>query len=307
MANYPIAAEHPDLDTAAYIPILYAAKLLVEFYKATVFGVIANTDYEGMIKDMGSEVKIRLLPEIVINDYVKGQNLNYDNPEPSSISLLIDKGKYFALSINEVDRKQVDIEFVSQWARHGSSELKPKVDYDVLSNIYGDAHASNKGASAGVESGDINLGVSGTPLQATTSNILDIIVNCGVVLDEQNVPEEGRWMVLPAWACGLIKRSDLKDASLAGDGTSILRNGRVGMVDRFTIYMSNNIAKTTDGSDTVFNAIFGHKVGLTFASQIVKEETLKNPNDFGDLLRALHVYGYKVVKSKAIGHLYIKK
>ena len=46
MAVYPVAAGHPDL-SGTYIPTLYAAKLLVEFYKATVFGAISNTDYEG--------------------------------------------------------------------------------------------------------------------------------------------------------------------------------------------------------------------------------------------------------------------
>lgn len=46
MAVYPVAAGHPDL-SGTMIPTLYAMKLLVEFYKATVFGAIANTDYEG--------------------------------------------------------------------------------------------------------------------------------------------------------------------------------------------------------------------------------------------------------------------
>jgi len=33
--------------TMRYIPELYSGKLLVKFYSATVFGAIANTDYEG--------------------------------------------------------------------------------------------------------------------------------------------------------------------------------------------------------------------------------------------------------------------
>ncbi len=49
------------------------------------------------------------------------------------------------------------------------------------------------------------------------------------------------WCCHP-WVCGMIKKSELKDASLAGDGTSIVRNGRLGIIDRFTLYCSNNLA-----------------------------------------------------------------
>ena len=68
--------------------------------------------------------------------------------------------------------------------------------------------------------------------------------------------------------------------------------------------MSNNIDTTTDGDYTVFNCMFGHKCAITFASQLVKNESLKNPNDFGDLLRGLQVYGYETIKTEALGHLY---
>jgi len=100
----------------------------------------------------------------------------------------------------------------------------------------------------------------------------------------------------------------LQDASLAGDGTSILRNGRIGSIDRFTIYMSNNLSKSTDGGAQVTNMIFGHMSGLTFASQLTKNEgPMRSEFTFGDKYRGLQVYGYKVVKKEAMGHFYAKK
>ncbi|HKJ72978.1 MAG TPA: hypothetical protein VKA19_02585, partial [Alphaproteobacteria bacterium] len=107
------------------------------------------------------------------------------------------------------------------------------------------------------------------------TNVLDFIADLGSVLDEQNVPESDRWLVAPPWFTNLIKKSDLKDASLSGDNTSIMRNGRLGMIDRFTIYQSNLMAKTTDGSYSVTNMIAGHKSALTFASQLLNNETLR--------------------------------
>ena len=65
----------------------------------------------------------------------------------------------------------------------------------------------------------------------------------GTVLDEANCPEQNRFLVIPAKMAGLIKQSDLKDASITGDGSTPLRNGRLGMIDRFTVYVSHNLKK----------------------------------------------------------------
>jgi hypothetical protein len=103
----------------------------------------------------------------------------------------------------------------------------------------------------------------------------------------------------------LIKRSELRDASLTGDGVSMLRNGRLGMIDRFTLYASNLLPfSSTDGAHSMF---FGHSHGLTFASQLTKVETLRAESTFGTILRGLQVFGFKVVDGTSIGILYGKK
>ena len=66
----------------------------------------------------------------------------------------------------------------------------------------------------------------------------------GIVLDEANCPETGRKLVVPAWFAGQVKKSELKDASLSGDSVSIARNGRLGIIDRFEVYVSNLLPKT---------------------------------------------------------------
>lgn len=303
-SNRTVSAQAAD---SRFIPELWSSKLVEKFYDATVLAAISNTDYEGEIQDHGDKVIIRTRPDITINDYEKGMTLSYETPESTSTDLLIDKGKYFGFTADDVDRVQSDLALLDEWGTDASEQMKIAIDTDVLGSVYGSVAAENTGATAGKISGDINLGATGTPVALTKDNILDTLVDLGTVLDEQNVPESGRWVILPAWACGLIKKSDLKDASLAGDGTSILRNGRMGMIDRFELFNSNLLATTTDGVDNVFNIMAGHKSGLTFASQMTKMETLRNPNKFGDLVRGLQVYGYKVIKPESIAHLYAKK
>ena len=294
----PVAAGHPQLSGVTIPNAIWSGKLLVKFYEATVLAAIANTEYEGEIASQGDKVIIRTTPSITIRDYSKGMTLQTERPEPETVELDIDRGKYWQLVADDVDKFQSDYNYVDDWTRDASEQLKITIDTQVLADIYADASASNSGLTAGVRSSSYNLGVTGTPFTLDKTNILDFIVNMGSVLDEQNVPESDRWLILPVWACGMIKKSDLKDASLSGDQTSIMRNGQIGMIDRFMIYRSNLLA--VSGVET--NIIAGHKSGLTFASQMLNSETLRAESTFGTLVRGLQVYGYKVIKSESIVH-----
>jgi hypothetical protein len=131
----------------------------------------------------------------------------------------------------------------------------------------------------------------------------------GQALDEQNIPETGRWVVMPTWAATLVKRSELRQAYLSGDSVSILRNGRLGMVDRFTLYTSNLLPFGTSASlvSGEFVIYAGHAHGLTFASQVTKVETMRSEMTFGNLLRGLQVYGYKVLDGTALVQAVVTK
>jgi hypothetical protein len=303
---YPVAAGTESM-SGKYIPEIWSSNLLVKFYENTCLAKISNTEYEGQIQKAGDKVHIQMYPDLTINNYVKGQNLKYEEVTTEEVTLDIDKGKYWAFPANDVDKKQSNIEFVGKWSEDASTTLKQEVETDVFAAVYADAATYNKGATAGYKSRDINLGVSGTPLAITKDNVLEVLVDIGVCMDEYKVPEGERSIVIPAWMAGLIKKSDLKDASLTGDGSSVLRTGRLGMIDRLTLYTSNLLASGADGAVTAYNVIACQKKALTFAAQITENEKVRNPNDFGDLIRGLMVFGYKVVKPEAMVHLYCYK
>jgi len=188
--------------------------------------------------------------------------------------------------------------------------MKIVIDTNILGDVYSDVSAYNTGTTAGKISGNVNLGAASadgaSAIGLSKTTIVDKLVEAGQALTEQNIPTSSRWFVLPAWACTRIKTSELSEASYSGDGVSMKRNGRVGKIDFFEIFSSNNIAPITETAVKSFPAIFGHKSALTFASQLVKNETLPNPNDFGQLMRGLQVYGYKVIKPESMGMLYCK-
>jgi hypothetical protein len=302
--------------STGFIPEIWSAKLVEKFYASTVLAAISNTDYEGEIQNMGDRVKIRTKPTITIKDYQADGLLGLDRPSGGSIELYIGIGKYFSLILDDVMEIQSDLNILSMWSDDAAQQLKITVDRDVLGGIVGGAAAKNKGATAGIISGNLNLGIKGTPLAVklyptpgTDTSILDAILRLGQALDEQNIPEQGRWIVMSAAAGRYIKQSELRQAYLSGDPTSMLRNGRLGQVDRFTIYISN-LLPTSATDATNFAAgeqiiYAGHAHALTFASQISKVETLRSELTFGQILRGLQVYGYQIVDGSALAQAQI--
>lgn len=303
---YPNAAGTPSY-SGSFIPEVWSSKLQAKYYDASVLSVITNNDYQGEISNQGDKVKIRTIPTLAINDYQSGQTLVNQRPESNIIELLIDKGKYWSIAIDDVLEVQADINLMDTFSGDAAEQMKIAIDTDVLGSISPDIAAANKGATAGRLSGNVNLGATGTPLGLTKTNIIDTIIDAGLVLDEQNVPETGRFFILPAWAAALLKKSDLKDASLTGDGTSVMRNGRIGMIDRFTVYTSNLLPRVTDTGVVASTMFAGTKDGLSFASQLTKVETLRAESTFSDIMRGLNVYGFKVVKPEALAAIYAYK
>ena len=132
--------------------------------RRTVLSAISNTDYEGEIQNQGDRVKIRTKPTITIRDYKADGLLGLDRPTGGSVELYIGIGKYFSLILDDVMEVQSDLNLLSMWSDDAAQQLKIMVDRDVLGGIVGGAAVSNKGATAGVISGNLNLGIKGTPV-----------------------------------------------------------------------------------------------------------------------------------------------
>lgn len=289
-----------------YIPQLFAPKTLIKFYASSVVPAISNTDYEGVIKDYGDKVTIRTRPNISVRPYVKGQELEPEVPESVPTELLIDQAEHYDFVIDVVDEKQADIVLDDEFTTDAGEQMRVQIDTNVLGSVYSQAHASNQGATAGAISAGYDLGVAGSPLAVTSDTVTEVLTSAGAVLDEQNVPDENRALVIPVWMRWMLINSELKFAYLTGDDQSIMRNGLIGMIDRWKIYASNLLSVVTDGSDQVTNCIACHSSAITFAAQLVKNEVVPATKTFGKEYRGLQVYGFKTVKPESIAWIYAK-
>lgn len=305
--------------SGTFIPTLWSSKLNAKFYAASVFGEIANTDWEGEIKGLGDKVVINNVPDITISAYAIGTTLSYQVPTPSTLEMSIDKAKYFAFQVNDVLTHQSTPGMIDTFSNDAGQQMKIAVDSNVIYNTWSSAAAANKGATAGAKSGSYNLGTDTAPVTLTASNVLSVLTAFAGVLDEQNVPETDRWLLIDPATRNLLMQSNLAQAQFMGDSQSMVRNGKIGAIDRFTVYVTNQLPKAAAGTDTPYVSgdgtensitslgdakrrilVAGHKSAISFASQMTKMEPVRNPNDFGDYIRGLNVYGFKVTKDTAL-------
>lgn len=284
---------------ANYIPEIFSKKMLKDFYNNTIFRDITNTDYQGEIKAAGDKIHIRRVPTISIGDYKIGGSekdgtagaIEYEVPQVDADYMLIDQAKYWAFRMDYIDEAQTDLPLISEFSANAALQLSIAVDTNMMAYMTTAANVDshNQGATAGVKSGNINLGVdtSGNSvlIDDGTSGITmaDFIVNMNVVLDENNIPSEGRWVALPAAMIGMLKKGDLRRADITGDTTGVIRTGLVGMVDRMKIYQTNQLPKGATET-TAYLIPFGTNEACSFAAQITKTESLPIINSFGTFI-----------------------
>ena len=309
--GYPDAADTlggtgGNLVTHDYIPQLYAKKVLYDFYKSTVWKMVTNTDYEGDFKSGGESIKIRKAPEITTNDYTKGLAITYEVPAEDSIEMTISYAKYQAFRVDDVDAVQMDVDIMNMYSTDASERLNITVDVDVLTAMATGVNASNTGATAGAISGDIQLGAvtdATTNIEVDRTNALDKLVDLGQALDEQNIPQSDRFVIIPAWYASRLKLSDIKAADFTGDTSGVVRTGLIGQVNGMKVYENNSVYTAASGAETSYYVVAGHKLATSFALQMSKVDTLKIQESFGEYWRTLWVYGIKVVRSEGLAAL----
>ncbi len=273
-----------------FIPEVWNATLLTTLEKRYVFaqGGVINRDYEGDISQYGDTVHIGTLTDPTIDDYVK--NTTVINPATlvtTDQTLLIDKVKYFAFEVDDVDARQV---------RDGG-QLLSKAAVRAASKL---ADAADTFLAGLMTAGAGNVL---TALDITTTDIgYKTVRRLRLALDKANVPTEGRFLIVsPEFYSVLLGDNRFIDASRYGSTTPI-RNGEVGSILGFAVMVSNNIPAGTAGTaPEVSNFIIaGHPMAVTFAEQINKTEAYRPESAFSDAIKGLHLYGGKVVRAEAL-------
>jgi N4-gp56 family major capsid protein len=268
----------------SFIPEIWSAAMLSSLKKAHVFGQpgVVNRNYEGDISMKGDTVRVRSMGRPTIGTYTK--NVTTITPETltdAQRALLIDQAKYFAFELDDIDAAQSPGGELEESLTEASYGLRDVAD-QFIAGKYTEAQADNQIGTVSVTSAALAY----TQLRKLS-----------VVLDEANVPDEGRWAIVPPWYYGLLLE-DSKFVKVNEAGTAEgLRNGRVGDVLGFNVLKSNNCVNVA-GDD--YAVMAGHPSAISFAEQIVKVEAYRPEDSFSDAIKGLHVYGGKVMRPDSI-------
>ena len=267
------------MTTANFIPEVWSARVLWNFRQNYVYRGLCNTDYEGEITGSGDTVRINTPGAVTVSDYAG--SITYEEGDSTQQALLIDQQKYFAITVPDVDQVQAQHNLVDMYSVEAGEAMGKNVDQNI-SALY-----------TTIPSGmTVALDVS-----SNSDGVWAAITNCSQVLDENDIPDMGRWLVVSPLVYAKMKNhSNFIHASELGD--SVLRSGQLGEIDNFAIFKSNNVVVATQHKCT-----FGHRSAITFAEQLVQLQTGIHENKFGEFVRGLMVFGRKVIRPTAFGLL----
>ena len=311
------AAGYGSLPSGNFQAEIYSQKVLKFFRRASVVEDITNTDYAGEIENFGDTVRIIKEPTVTISSYTRGSVVTPQDLADDEIQLTVDQANAFAFKVDDIEERQSHVNFEALSTSSGAFSLKRNFDKNILQNMID--NAGIKGASGTVET-DSNLGTGGTPVTVTGSDAGDDVVNLMALmarkLDEQDVPEEGRWFVAPPRVYENLYKAGAKivEVQVTGDQVSPLRNGLVTnqKIMGFTLYKSNALRQSADATTTTDmvsvsgvatgeNVVLaGHISSTATASQIAKTEAIRDPDSFADVVRGLHVFGRKVLRPESL-------
>lgn len=166
-------------------------------------------------------------------------------------------------------------------------------------------------ASSGDHSIPLGIRLPGSTSQPTAYvSPLTVIARMARLMDRQNVPQDGRWLVIDPVLIELLKDEDSRLLNADFGETGGLRNGlTIKNLHGFRVYVSNNLPKLGTGPETGGtgnqNANFGvivagHDSALATAEQIAKTEKYRDPDSFADIVRGMHLYGRKILRPESI-------
>jgi|TARA_R110001592_G_scaffold3200_3_gene17989 hypothetical protein len=290
-----------------FLPKVYSKQVLNFFRKSSVAEAITNTDYAGEIAAYGDSVRIIKEPEITVYQYERGADVTKTALTDQEVTLVIDTANAFKFIVDDIETNMSHVNFRDVATSSAAYALRDAFDAGVIATMFAGVSASSPNHILGSDSatdlaagtfdgtGNLDIGFG-----SSEHDPIDVLSRMARLLDEQNVPEEGRWFLASPEFYEILVQSSSKLLSVdynAGQGS--IRNGLVssGKLRGFDMYKTNNIAAASNAAG---KCLAGHMSSTATAQTITSTEVIRDPDSFGDIVRGLHVYGSKVLRGDAM-------
>lgn len=275
---------------AAVIPQLWTARLLENLNNEHVYAMLHNKDYTGEISNRGDTVRISSIGRVSEAAYTRNStDITLETLDWTTQTLQVTEDRYFGFTVDDADEIQAAVNGMDAAMGEAAFALADRADTFAGEGLRdGTATANRIGAVV------IGTGVS-------DDNPFEVIVDLGVKLDENNVPRNGRWVVVSPEYYGVMVKDPRKSSFGTGGNLDTYKNGDVGlMVDGMKVYKSNNVPAGSSNSSAEA-IIAGHSIGATWAEQIpLKSFEIFRPEDrFEDAVKGRYLYGRKSTRATA--------
>jgi N4-gp56 family major capsid protein len=267
-------------------PEVWSAVLLRAKERKLVFAQpsVVNRDYEGDISQQGDVVHISSVGDPTIVTHAKGDTITYEDLQDAGQTMPIDQAQRYAFKVDDIDKRQAKGDVMGEAMRRAAYLLAKTAD-TYVAGLYTGVDSANAIGTTAITTGDL----------AYTG-----LVNLRTKLANADIPDEGRYAIVPPWYYGLLLQNDKFVRADASGTTDGLRNGHVGRAAGFDVYESNACINVT-GDDYIVQA--GVNAAISYADQIVETEALRLQTTFADAVRGLHVWGCKLVRPDFIATL----
>ena len=267
----------------SFIPEIWDANVLIQLDKTLILGdpAVVNNDYEGDIADAGDTVHITRLVDPTIRDYVPNETvINPDSLSTDEQVFTIDQCKYYAIEIDDVDRRQVKGELLTKAAQRAAYRMRVLADTYIGTRMI-------EGAGTILDPVTIS--------KSTPDNLYGLFLEMQTEFDELNVPTDSRWIAASPDVVNMLAWDQRFTSANHYGNNALIMNGEMGNILGFAIKKSTNMPVGAGGASKYLIGGQGNS-GMTFAQQVNKTEAYRPQNSFGDAIKGLHLYGGKVIQ-----------
>ena len=266
---------------------IWSRKIQTQLDTITSLKDHCDFQFEGDIK-YAKEVKILNVVRPTIRTYVPGTSLTREAGTDGSQLLQINQYRYFDFEVEDIDKAQSVPGLIENLTAEATKGLSEEADKYVASLVATDVGLATPNVSVGTAT-DIS-GVSDGGVALLEKGFQKLYENNCKVSDNYHLE------ITPEWYT--ILRPYI--ISLDTNNSDLIKKGYVGHYGNALISIENNLGTATVSSHSCKLAMLRTTKAIAFAGQIDKVEAYRPHDAFQDAIKALYVFGAKIVRPEQI-------
>lgn len=263
---------------------LWSKKIQLQLDTVTSLRKHSDYQFQGDIKN-AKELKILGVTRPTIRPYTPGSSLTREAGTDSSQTLELNQYRYFDFEVEDIDQAQSVpglIEALTKEANMGLVESADSYIAGLINTNIASLNVGTKTDISGVSDGGISL------IEAGFKKLYEN--NC-------KVNDEYFLEINPEWYT--ILRPEILE--LDTNNSDLIRKGFVGMYGNAKISVENLLYKGTyDGTSNVTFCMLRTSKAIAYAETLRKVEAYRPHDAFQDAIKALYVFGAKIVRPEQL-------